>query len=101
MEIFLYSAPEALLLDVPAVARVLGFSVHRARRFLAAPPAGFPPLLRVGARIFVLRPQLEAWACAETVVAPAMPATPEAPVIQHTGRRRGRPRGSGAQKGRA
>lgn len=87
------SAAGALLLDVCAVAQALGFSVHQARRFLAAPPAGFPPPLRVGARIFVRRPQLEAWARGESLAASS---APEAPSTVHrqepTGRPRGRPR---------
>ena len=91
----------ALLMDVRAVAQALGFSEHQARRFLAAPPQGFPPVLRVGSRIFVRRPQLEAWARGELVAAP--PA-PEVPLValrhQATGRPRGRPKKSEVAKGR-
>lgn len=88
----------ALLLDVRGVAQVLGFSEHQARRFLAAPPHGFPPVLRVGSRIFVRRPQLEAWARGELVAAPEVPLV----ALRHqaTGRPRGRPKKSEVAKGR-
>lgn len=92
---------EALLLDVPAVARALGFSVFQARRFLATPPVGFPPLVRVGARIFVRRPQLEAWARGEVVDSPPTAEPPRGTSRQPTGRPRGRPRKSEVAKGRA
>lgn len=82
---------EALLIDVPGVARALGFSVFQARRFLATPPAGFPPLVRVGARIFVRRPQLEAWARGEVIAAPVAPAALQPEPAR---RPRGRPRKS-------
>lgn len=97
-----FGAEAPLLLDVPAVARALGFSVFQARRFLATPPAGFPPLLRVGARIFVRRPQLEAWARGELVAAPPAPEVqPDALRPQAKSRPRGRPRKVGVVKGRA
>jgi len=89
-------AAGALLLDVPAVADALGFSVHQARRFLAAPPPGFPPLLRVGARIYVRRPQLEAWAAGDEVIG----APPEAAAPMPGRRPRGRPRKSEVAQGR-
>lgn len=101
MEILAGNAQGVLLMDVPAVAQALGFSVHQARRFLAAPPAGFPPLLRFGARIFVKRPQLEAWARGELVTVPEAPELlPAGLQHQATGRPRGRPRKSEVQKGR-
>lgn len=91
---------EALLLDVPAVARALGFSIYQARRFLAAPPSGFPPPLRVGSRIFVRRPQLEAWARGEVVESPPTAESPRGASRQPTGRPRGRPRKSEVARGR-
>lgn len=101
MEILDGRAAGALLLDVPTVARMLGFSVFQARRFLAAPPQGFPPLLRVGARIFVRRPQLEAWARGELVAVPPAPEVSPESLRQPTGRPRGRPRKSEVARGRA
>lgn len=89
---------EALLLDVPAVARALGFSIYQARRFLAAPPSGFPPPLRVGSRIFVRRPQLEAWARGEVIAAPVAPAVLQPEPAR---RPRGRPRKSEVARGRS
>lgn len=92
MDWMVCSADGVLLMDVPAVAQVLGFSVHQARRFLAAPPAGFPAPLRVGTRIYVRRPQLEAWARGEVFESPVLDAPP-AVLRQHpSGRPRGRPR---------
>ena len=88
-------------MDVPGVARALGFSVFQARRFLATPPAGFPPLVRVGARIFVRRPQLEAWARGDLVAVPTAPEVSPESLRQPTGRPRGRPRKSEVAKGRA
>lgn len=101
MEIFDRCAAGALLLDVPTVAQMLGFSVYQARRFLAAPPADFPAPLRVGARIFVRRPQLEAWARGELVAAPPAPEVqPDALRPQTTSRPRGRPRKVEVARGR-
>ena len=60
-ELLSCSAQPVLLMDVPAVAQALGFSIHQARRFLAAPAADSPAPLGIAARIFVRRPQLEAW----------------------------------------
>lgn len=101
MQMLGYDTQGVLLMDVPAVAQALGFSVHQARRFLAAPPTDFPPPVRVGARIFVRRPQLEAWARGELVAAPPAPeGLSAAPLRAPTGRPRGRPRKSEVQKGR-
>lgn len=92
MEWMVRSDDGVLLMDVPAVAQALGFSVHQARRFLAAPPAGFPAPLRVGTRIYIRRPQLEAWARGEVFESPVLDAP--APILRPSpsGRPRGRPR---------
>lgn len=85
---------QGMLLDVPEVAQVLGFSVHQTRRFLADPPAGFPAPLRVGARIFVKRPLLAAWVARDDFA--SGPAAPSSMRLEseHARRPRGRPKKS-------
>lgn len=88
------SSGEPLLLDVPGLGAILGLTVHQARRFIDAPPPGFPGALRVRNRIYFRRLQVLAWARGEVVQAPL-------PAAQPLGKRpRGRPR-KGSGDGRA
>lgn len=80
------SSAEPLLLDVPGLGAILGLTVHQARRFIDAPPPGFPGALRVRNRIYFRRLQVLAWARGEE----AAPAHVSAALVAK--RPRGRPR---------
>jgi hypothetical protein len=61
------------LLDLAQVAEYLGQPVGSVRRWIHNPPEGFPPIVRIGAKITVRAHQLVAWAMGETPVALTMP----------------------------
>ena len=93
-----FGASEALLVDLRGCARILGVPFSRARQWVQAPPAGFPPLVRLGARIYVRRLQLEAWARGEEFAAIPLPPATREPEPER--RPRGRPRKSEVIRGR-
>lgn len=95
---FSVGAGEALLLDLHACARVLGLPFSRTRQWVQDPPAGFPPLVRLGARIYVRRLQLEAWARGEEFAAAPLVLVAREP--EPARRPRGRPRKNEVVKGR-
>lgn len=96
---FSVGAGEALLLDLHACARVLGVPFSRTRQWVQEPPAGFPPLVRLGARIYVRRLQLEAWARGEEFTAEPLELAVRR--VETVSRPRGRPRKGEVVKGRA